>query len=87
MGKHTEGPWEISQNANGDYDICTTGGGDMLADLSGCSNAQANAQLIAAAPELLAALQALRRVIPADFNMGPEGAKAAEAIAKATGNV
>lgn len=29
----------------------------MLADLAGCQNAEANARLIAAAPELLAALQ------------------------------
>ena len=54
--QHTKGPWEISATGT-EWDICMAGGGDMLADLSGCPNAEANARLIAAAPELLEALQ------------------------------
>lgn len=54
----TQGPWETSVNAEGHWDVCAEGGGDMIADLSECpENAEANARLIAAAPDLLAALE------------------------------
>jgi hypothetical protein len=50
---HTPGPWEISKNEAGELDICEAGAGNMLADLAKCKNAEANARLIAAAPEML----------------------------------
>jgi len=58
--KHTPGPWETSSNASGELDICCPDAGDMIADLSGCDNADANARLIAAAPELLEALRIIK---------------------------
>ena len=58
--QHTPGPYEICENQNGDLDICAPGAGDMLADLVGCPNAEANARLFASAPALLAALEAAR---------------------------
>lgn len=58
MSKHTPGPWEVSTNGT-DWDVCAPDGGDMLVDLRGCENAEANARLIAAAPDLLAALRDL----------------------------
>jgi hypothetical protein len=54
---HTPGPWEISKNEAGELDICEAGAGNMLADLAKCKNAEANARLIAAAPDLLEALR------------------------------
>lgn len=64
MGQHTPGPWEtstlISKDAgreDAQWIICLPDGGDMLADLTGCPDAEANANLMAAAPELLAALK------------------------------
>jgi hypothetical protein len=54
---HTPGPWEISKNEAGELDICEAGAGNMLADLAKCKNAEANARLIAAAPDLLEALK------------------------------
>lgn len=68
--KHTPGPWEISVDTHGNLDICMTGAGDMIADLKDCLNAEANASLIAAAPELLEAakdaLQSLKRLSDAE---------------------
>jgi len=57
MSKHTPGPWETSVNEAGEWDVCEGGGGDMIADLKGCINAEGNAPLMAAAPDLLAALK------------------------------
>lgn len=51
---HTPGPWETSSNGT-DWDVCQENAGDMIADLKDCPNAQANARLIAAAPDLLTA--------------------------------
>jgi hypothetical protein len=56
QAKHTPGPWETSSNGT-QWDVCGPGGGDMIADVQQCSEAEANAKLIAAAPALLAALQ------------------------------
>lgn len=61
--KHTQGKWETSvcKDTTGqiNWDVCVECGGDMIADLSHCGvhNTEANAKLIAAAPELLEALQ------------------------------
>lgn len=51
--KYTPGPWGICVNSSRDVDIA----GDMVCDLRGCQHADANAALIAAAPDLLDALQ------------------------------
>ena len=59
---HTPGPWETSSCTSvfsdlTDWDVCMPGGGDMICDLRHTDNAEANANLIAAAPDLLAALR------------------------------
>jgi hypothetical protein len=95
---HTPGPWEISKNEAGELDICEAGAGNMLADLAKCKNAEANARLIAAAPDLLEALRGLIDQLEAagihipgeDSGQwhGAEGisfSRAIEAIAKAEG--
>ena len=51
---YTKGEWEVSSNGK-DFDICQENAGDMIADLKDCDNAQANAQLISASPDLLEA--------------------------------
>ena len=78
MSVHTPGPWETSLNDEGQWDVCTEGGGDMIADLSDCpENAEANTRLTAAAPELL--LAALKRPL-----LAPTGGKEKhEAVAEA----
>lgn len=66
--KHTPGPWEFKTAANGDNGILAEGTGvfaEAFAEIRhGGENARdealANARLIAAAPDLLAALKALR---------------------------
>ena len=58
-GKPTPGPWETSVNDEGQWDVCAEGGGDMVADLSASEHGEADARLIAAAPDLLAALKAM----------------------------
>ena len=51
---HTPGPWETSVLSDGtQWQVCEEGAGDWIAD---CKNAD-DALLIAAAPELLAALE------------------------------
>lgn len=60
MTQHTSGPWETSILSNGtQWQVCEKDGGDMIADLSETDNQEANARLIALAPDLLAACQAL----------------------------
>ena len=97
MSKHTPGPWRLNS-----WQI--TGNGATIADLRSWPNetlmirleAEANARLIAAAPELLEALRGVMRWMPvypnaADGILGGRGAydaavdRALEAIAKATG--
>lgn len=69
--KHTPGPWEICEHSWADTGIYTEGGGKRIAGLSIYDEATektqskledqmlANAKLIAAAPDLLKALQEL----------------------------
>lgn len=54
--QHTPGPWMIEADALGEFTI-TTEGGVTIADVYGRN--QATAHLIAAAPDLLAALERL----------------------------
>jgi hypothetical protein len=94
--QHTPGPWETSVcQSCGEvdaWDVCAAGGGDMLADLKGNPNGEADANLMASAPDLLYALanvtefmqQALAGTIHQD-NVEFFGAMARTAIAKARG--
>lgn len=89
--KGTPGPWEVEDNGYF-YDINAVRGtvGNVCSSISWFDNgehrgpvAMANAQLIAAAPELLEALQI---IMNSDFYMPKESADAARvAIAKALG--
>lgn len=92
--KHTPGPWETYHEC-GDESVLGPDG-FMVADCAIFSlrpgaptveRCRANARLIAAAPDMLAALRAL---VPADFDQHPddfteEWHAARAAIAKATG--
>lgn len=68
--KHTPGPWYV-QDDHGKRWIETEGNDDTIAEIHrrkrkgsvySCEEAGANAGLIAAAPELLASLQAFERI-------------------------
>lgn len=98
--KHTRGPWQV-EDAAGEITICAETG--TAIDESICfvadggwnqmprKTAIANARLIAAAPELLEALQAFVNYVADDHNDTPMldndalWEKAESAIAKATG--
>ena len=92
--KHTPGPWEAVGNLVRSPMVQPQGlsKGVQIAEcrdayfLSHTEESKANARLIAAAPELLEALQEMvslvEMVIPFD---GPQQRKARAAIAKATG--
>ena len=90
--QHTPGPWsvEIDHHNNAPEYIRAYADGEMydlasvLCDETG--NATANARLIAAAPDLLAALEAcLQRLDSHDDQSVPECLVALAAIKKATG--
>ena len=90
--QHTPAPWsvEVDHSSNAPEFIRTYVDGEMydlasvLCDETG--NATANARLIAAAPDLLVALQAcLHRLDAHDEQSAPECLVARAAIAKATG--
>ena len=91
MSKHTPGPWIWGKDYDGlygagpDNDVLTFARYEGMWLAYG-SHREADARLIAAAPELLAALIALERTagIPA-MNDDPVRVKARAAIAKATG--
>jgi hypothetical protein len=85
---HTPGPWRIRENARHDVDECDLSiCGDIwvLADIHGpqYEHQRYNARLIAAAPDLLEALEKLHeRYLLAIGNEGPEALAARSAIAK-----
>jgi len=95
MNKHTQGPWTVSNETDisgieNDPENGCVGPVDVahvyLRTVQG--RTEANARLIAAAPDLLAALQGLLRGIfdgPDDADAATLVAKARAAIAKATG--
>ena len=56
--KHTPGPWEVFDSHSGIY-ILDSAEQSAVCRLEWCLEAEANARLIAAAPELLAALKRL----------------------------
>lgn len=59
--QHTPGPWFVTKFTDGIYGITFEDGGDLRVELIGTigtnENQEANARLIAAAPELLEACQ------------------------------
>ena len=55
MDKHTLGPWEANEWADG-WEIGARDAHCTVCRLVNCNNAEANSNLIAAAPELLEAL-------------------------------
>lgn len=99
--KHTKGPWETRPGKTGDIKIFMVGarasGGAIASVRVPCgmeAAAEANAALIAAAPELLASLQealdAVKVFHGADcweiyWNNAPEMQRARAAISKAKG--
>jgi len=79
--KHTPGPWQSKMNIASAAIYCPLGG--LIARLpvehEGSRNGAAhNARLIAAAPELLDALQAVLRSFPTDRDMRDAGWERAE---------
>lgn len=54
--KHTPGPWQANKWAPG-YSISAPDSQYTVCNLSDCNNAEANARLIAAAPDMLEACQ------------------------------
>lgn len=85
---HTPGPWGFNfQSVDPEWAVITTGGGAVIANVNADFRQSSNARLIAAAPELLAALTALSdwaENLISDNECRPlENALAA--IAKATG--
>lgn len=98
--KHTPGPWKAHRTVSGDYQIRFGGKGGWLAEVFDDDEpvegrTEADARLIAAAPEMLEALQELFLSYKSLADSGdagtwriedfPEGKKALAAIAKATG--
>lgn len=72
---HTPGPWRFCRAWSGEDVLVTDASGDRLAMVRGkdvvASIAAANANLIAAAPDLLAACEAARAIIMQ--NAAPQG--------------
>lgn len=91
---HTQGPWYVEERNPGEYDITTGENGQDLAFLlDGINtNPEANAWLIAAAPDLLEALEGLVKAIDLShlnirehFSLLNYHAASLKAIAKAKG--
>jgi hypothetical protein len=92
MNAHTPGPWTLI----GEQGCAVWGGSKIIAQMresrTNHKQARIDALLIAAAPELLAALQMLSEALPSDAYMRSEGKEPGPglvmmraAIAKATG--
>lgn len=94
MNKHTKGPWTIGEGGAGCFYILSKAengfGDNRLATADGeLPNALANALLMAAAPEMLAALIGVFQKQAPNFNFDssncPEMQAVADAIKKAKG--
>lgn len=87
LASHTPGPWFLEDDPAPAANIGHVGSSDQTICTTWTDNAQANARLIAAAPELLAALKDLCGADRDDLNDGTSSVwnAAADAIAKATG--
>jgi hypothetical protein len=86
--KHTPAPWKHEELFDGDESLGITikAGRDEIAHISSIGHQDfANAALIAAAPELLTALQAMVKLVTRTAMVDlPEVAQAVHVIAKAT---
>lgn len=82
---HTPGPWKVE----GGYCVTDNNGinilGETLSDAIGLEEHQANARLIASAPDLLEAVRALLEMITDNRTHGKEIDQAVSAILKAEG--
>ena len=86
MSRHTPGPWAIYVNAPSDIVIRKMSkDGYELCSIARVSSGYANARLIAAAPELLEALQSVLDNCLDSEGLCAAHAKARAAIAKAKG--
>lgn len=90
--QHTPGPWTVKSHENDTYTIhvaCKSWESWAVAHIEDCTQDEANARLIAAAPDLLAALEDLLKTAlsrgenPGLDEGGPVLDKARAAIAKA----
>jgi len=95
MSKHTEGPWDyVSAEHTAGWGVCVGDGNDLILRMVGRkpkAEKQANARLIAAAPDLLDALRELTIAAEAagwdvDADNAPILKAARAALAKATGD-
>lgn len=73
MSAHTPGPWEVHRLPQGDFSepsiaIYGDGGRRAVALIHSATRAEANARLIAAAPELLAALEGILEIGKRDMS-------------------
>lgn len=83
MSKHTPGPWQADPSTGVVFDqvgLAVQTGGRCCSEES-----QANAQLIAAAPELLEALKNARALLRGEMGQGFDVEMIDAAIAKAEG--
>lgn len=91
MSKHTPGPWEVQNMTVFNRGCMFVANCDGLGDVDRMEMSRANARLIAAAPDLLAALQELLNMPDFDGSVITSAARkqakhrARDAIAKAGG--
>lgn len=84
-GKHTPGPWYATPQGSRGFEIGEVEIGMVIADGPGDPEAEANARLIAAAPDLFEAAKALEKCRRDKGWIGPALDQIAAAIAKAEG--
>lgn len=86
--KHTPGPWRRShESIDPEWDIVIAQHGVIVANVNACGQREANARLIAAAPELLEALEVCADALNPEncYDIPKAADKARAAIAKARG--
>ena len=83
---HTPGPWQVKSDDISVVGRRNVGAFDVVAHVAPRQNTHANARLIAAAPDLLAALKSLMEYMsPDDYAWASRVQDAYTAIAKAEG--
>jgi len=86
--KHTPGPWKADNWATG-WTVSAPDSHYSVCHLEDCNNAEANAHLIAAAPDLLEACKNLNAWVGVtlgyEYDEDPIAEKVCKAIAKAEG--
>jgi cytochrome P450 len=92
MSKHTPGPWSVSSRdhvyyvtSDDEMDVCRVYGANEFSNAEQTANAEADAAMIAAAPDMLAALRALVNGAFATALASSAVEQARAAIAKAEG--